>query len=184
MLDTLVPVISIVHSSAVAVPPLSLITCLITISVASSVFVNVHVTTSPTLRSIGDTVSTLSHDDVLSVQDAAESMNPGGKNVGKIALRSSLTEYIGSGMRTIWPDSFMSVPVATSSTSFCTNTGPSLITNLNSRSSLTGDVVFFIMMIFASPAFTIVHSTASPGASVTVPPRDVGHPSPVIETNA
>ena len=94
VLDTLVPVISIVNWSAVAVPPLSLITCLIMISVASSVLMNVQFTRSPTLSSILDTVPTLSHDDDSdsSSQKASVSMNPGGKNVGKFGLKSSSTE--------------------------------------------------------------------------------------------
>ena len=63
-----------------------------------------------------------------------------------------------------------------------TPTGP-VMNHLKSVFALTGDVVNFFIKSFASPAFTMVHSTVSPGASVTVPPRASGHPAPVIESN-
>ena len=131
--DTLVPVTVISKSEATDVPPSSLITCLITISVASSVFSNVQVTRSPTLSSIGDTVAMLSHDDVASVHDASESSNPGGKNVGKAGLKSYSTEYVDPGMTTIWPVISMLVPEATVTTSSRTPIGPVMI-NLKSVS--------------------------------------------------
>ena len=76
----------------------------------------------------------------------------------------------------------MSVPANIVSTSFRTSTGPVII-HLKLVFSLTVDVVFFTIKSFASPAFTMVHSTVSPGDSVTVSPRFSGHPAPVIESN-